>query len=178
MKAFWWFEEKAIAGMARPGFNCTRWTEFSLEEAAVFDVLSQMAGGTKNLDEFSRQVQEYGAKILRFYRSDPNEARRALATLQQNTCLQEVLENLSVTTHSLEYFQLSDSKIRFQFSRNRLEWEIDYLKAQGIQKIISLTEEQHNREVLEHHFSCKHFSINDLDAPPQRTSRTTCAAHR
>jgi hypothetical protein len=23
MKAIWWFEENSIAGMARPGFNCT-----------------------------------------------------------------------------------------------------------------------------------------------------------
>jgi hypothetical protein len=29
MKAFWWFKENEIAGMARPGINCTRWFDFS-----------------------------------------------------------------------------------------------------------------------------------------------------
>jgi hypothetical protein len=35
MKAFWWFKENSIAGMARPGFNSVRWFDLPFDEALL-----------------------------------------------------------------------------------------------------------------------------------------------
>lgn len=165
MKAFWWFEENAIAGMARPGFNGTRWFDFSYEEAILVGWIGQFPSGAASLSDFRRHVQSYGAKILKFYQIEGAEAERALAAFLEPEYLTGIFQRVAKASNLLEGFEVSGSHMHFTFSKERLHWEIESLKKNGISKIVSLTENHNDKEILREHFDAYHFSINDLDAP-------------
>jgi protein-tyrosine phosphatase len=165
MRAFWWFEENAIAGMARPGFNCTRWFDFPFDQAVLVGWLGQHSSGTTSLSDFQKHVREYGSKILKFYHLSGSDADQALSVFESREGILEVFRKLSEGSQLLEHYDVTDLNIHFTFSQQRLKWELDFLRDQGISKIVSLTERHHSKEALQEQFSTFHFSINDLDAP-------------
>ena len=165
MKAFWWFEESSIAGMARPGFNCTRWFDFPFEQAVLVGWLGQYSSGSTTLDDFQKHVREYGAKILKFYSLDGDTATQALESFKDRSGILSVFKSLSDRSQLLDSYDVTSDHIHFQFNKKRLALEVNFLKSQGIQKIIALTESHHDKDTLQEHFETLHFSINDLDAP-------------
>jgi hypothetical protein len=165
MKSFWWFEENAIAGMARPGFNCTQWFELSFEEAVLVGWLGQFSSGSTSLAAFQNHVSTYGTKILRFYPLSEDEKSKALQVFEDRSNLKKILSRLAQRSQLLQEYDVSESHIHFQFNKARLDQEIEYLKGQGINRIISLTEAHHDKEALGAHFDTHHFSIGDLEPP-------------
>jgi hypothetical protein len=163
MKGFWWFEKNSIAGMARPGFNSTRWLPF--DQAILVGWLGQHSSRETSLSEFHTHVRDYGSKIRNFYNLDVNSADQILHELQDRNGLMAALKRLSDNSEVLESYDVTHDAIHFEFSKKRLDWELAYLKNQGIDQIVSLTEKHHSKEILEKHFDTFHFSINDLNAP-------------
>jgi atypical dual specificity phosphatase len=163
MKGFWWFEENSIAGMARPGFNSTRWLPF--DQAVLVGWLGQHSTGETPLSDFHDHVRNYGSKILKFYSLDVNSAAQILQKLQDRNGLMAALKRLSEGSELLESYDVTHDTLHFEFNKKRLDWEIAYLKTQGIDQIISLTEKHHSKDILDKHFDTFHFSINDLDVP-------------
>jgi atypical dual specificity phosphatase len=165
MKAFWWYKENEIAGMARPGFNCTRWFEFPFDQALVVGWIGQHSSGETRLADFHEHVHQYGAKILKFYDLTPDAASRIYQNLCDRNGLLATLKRLSDGSQLLEAYDVTESTLRFEFSQSRLESEIAFLKSQEIEQIVSLTERHHSKDLLDRHFDTYHFSINDLDPP-------------
>jgi len=165
MKAFWWFEENAIAGMARPGFNRIRWFDFPYEEALLVGWIGQFSSGSTSLKDLHTHVQNYGSKILKFYNADEKVLNETLQLYSDRAGLLDIFNRISDSSHLFESYDVTENRIHFEFNKKRLNWELDYLKEQGIKKIVSLTENHHSKETLQEHFDTFHFSINDLDAP-------------
>ena len=165
MKAFWWFKENEIAGMARPGFNCTRWFDFPFQEAVLVGWIGQHPSGSTGLGEFRAHVQSYGAKILKFYRIEGAAAQKELGVFNNRSGLKQIFSSLAARSQMLESYDVTESQIYFEFNKRRLDWEVDFLKQKGIGTVVSLTESHHSKEELDAHFDAVHFSINDLDAP-------------
>lgn len=65
MKAFWWFKENSIAGMARPGFNLVRLADLSFEESVLLGWLGQYSNGRAEMSTFHRHLNTYVPKICR-----------------------------------------------------------------------------------------------------------------
>lgn len=165
MRAFWWFEENEIAGMARPGFNCTPWFDFSFEEAILVGWLGQFSSGSTSRGDFHDHVRDYGTKVLKFYKLDAESAAQATSPLKTRPGLLDVLKRISERSQLLESYDVTDDHIHFEFSKKRLNWEIDYLKRQGIEKIVTLTEQYHDKALVGEHFEVHHFSITDMEPP-------------
>jgi protein-tyrosine phosphatase len=165
MKAFWWFEENAIAGMARPGFNTTHWFDLPFDEAVLVGWLGQFPSGSASMNAFQEHLRTYAPKILKFYKLDSDSAGQATQMLRERTGLSKILRRVADKSQLLESFDVTDDQIHFEFSKKRLHWEIEYLKKQDIKKIASLTESHHNKDVLQEHFELYHFPITDLEAP-------------
>jgi protein-tyrosine phosphatase len=165
MKAFWWFKPGAIAGMARPGFNAFRWFELPFEEAVLLGWLGQHSSGRTSLESFRHHLSTYVPQIFRFHQHDEVSGPKALEIFAQNSGLQLVVENLNQRTQILGEYAISDDHLHFTMNGQRLQHEIDFLKAQGIQRLITLTERAHQHDVLNEHFAVHHLAIQDLGAP-------------
>lgn len=165
MKAFWWFKDQEIAGMARPGFNGTPWFDFPYEEAILVGWLGQFSSGSTPLTDFHRHVTSYGTKIRGFYKLDEESAKNKFCRLLDRNGIIDVSNQIMARSSLLEHVDVTDSQLHFRFNQNLLAAEIEFLKNQGIQKVISLTEHHHDKDTLDEHFRTFHFSINDLGAP-------------
>ncbi len=165
MRAFWWFKDHEIAGMARPGFNGTPWFDFPYDEAVLVGWIGQFSSGATPLADFHHHVKSYGSKIRSFYNSDEQTADNKLRPLYEKTGIVDISKQIIERSSLLEHIEVADSQLHFRFNKNRLEAEIEFLKSQGIQQIISLTERHHDKDKLDEHFDTVHFSIIDLGAP-------------
>lgn len=165
MKAFWWFKENSIAGMARPGFNATHWFDLPFEEAVLLGWVGQFSSGAESLDSFRKHLHTYAPKIYPFYDLSDDEGFRAIQVLDDNFGLSAVGEKLAHRTGILDSFHISEGYVHFTMSENRLRMEMEILRKHGIDRVVSLTESHHSKEFLAEHFETFHFSIKDLDAP-------------
>lgn len=165
MKAFWWFKDGAIAGMARPGFNGIHWFDLPFEEALIFGWLGQRSSDTQPIESMHNHIRDYGAKIFGFFGMDHVAFQRAQESLQHPSKMSDVLDRVAKKTKSVDEFDISDGKITFKLDRRRLDWEIDFLKQNEIRTIVTLTENHNQREELHKHFDLHHLAIDDLNAP-------------
>ncbi|MCB9072534.1 MAG: dual specificity protein phosphatase family protein [Bdellovibrionaceae bacterium] len=165
MNSFWWFEENIIAGMARPGFNCTRWFDYSYEEAVLMGWLGLFSSGSASRENFHKHIEHYSPKIAQFYKL-PEETRDQLNKVLYTTDgLENTLYGLTRKTRLLKDFSITTDTVSFDFCKERLLHEIAHLKDKGIVHIITLTEDHLNRDILKNDFQLHHFSIKDLHAP-------------
>ena len=67
MRAFWWFEDRKIAGFARPGFNCTHWFDFPFDEGIIMSWLGQFNTGLHPYSDLKRHLITYTPKVAPFY---------------------------------------------------------------------------------------------------------------
>lgn len=165
MKAFWWFEENLIAGMARPGFNGTPWFDLPYEQAVLMGWVGQHSSGDLPKAELFEHVESYCPKIAKFYDLDQNQSDEITRKLHTKEGLRSGFKKLSDITKIVKNFEVGDEHIHLELCGNRLDHEISFLKEKGFKKIVTLTEKHHNSEKLSDHFETHHFSIGDLTAP-------------
>lgn len=165
MKAFWWFEEGEIAGMARPGFNGAHWYDIPFDEVLLFSWLGVLADGPRPLSDLQAHVDGHSKEIAHFYDHDEGQRRSVVDAFSTPEGVEQVAERLIAHTQVLQEFRVAGGKAHFVFSDARLNYEISFLKQHGFARIAALTEIHHNTDVLEEHFRLHHFSIEDLNAP-------------
>ena len=131
MKAFWWFKEKSIAGMARPGFNKAHWFDLPFEEALVYGWLGQRCSDLHEIDSVRSHVQKYGSKIFRYHKVDELSFFEISESFKQDSRIAEVLNRLAEKTGTLQQFELVEGKIRIHLAEEQLNREIEFLKGHG-----------------------------------------------
>ncbi len=165
MKAFWWFKENAIAGMARPGFNGIHWWDLPFEETMVYSWLGQRTSDSQSIESLQDHIRNYGAKIIHFYKVDESSFKNICESFEDKAKLQEVFARVAEKTKSLGDYEIKDDRITFNLCSARLQWEIDFLKKQKIDSIVTLTEIHNQKAELKTHFDLHHLAIDDLSAP-------------
>ena len=165
MRAFWWFKENSIAGMARPGFNQIRWFDMPFDEAVVMGWIGQHSTGAIDRNLFYQHLETYMPKILKFYKLTPEGFSKAKDSFFNDESLAEILNRISERTQFIKDVVVHSGKIQFRINENRMEYEIDCLKKHGISRIICLAETHHDKNYLENHFNLHHFAIEDLSTP-------------
>lgn len=170
MKAFWWFKENSIAGMARPGFNRAHWFDLPFDEAIVMGWIGQFSSGPLTVDSFQRHLDEYALKVFKFYNLDEMIGRARIAKLHSregsfSEGFLSTLNSLALRTSCFENIAVSNDQLYFEINPGRLLYEIDFLKQHEICHVISLTESPHNHEILQRDFQVHHLGIADLNAP-------------
>ncbi len=165
MRAFWWFKENSIAGMARPGFNQIRWFDMPFDEAVVMGWIGQHSTGVIDLNLFYKHIESYVPKILGFYKLNAEQFQEIKNSFFDNRNLLQIMNRISERTHFIKDISVEDGKIKFTVNEKRLEYEIGFLKSQGISRIISLAEKHHDRDYLQDHFELHHLGIEDLGVP-------------
>lgn len=165
MKAFWWFEKDSIAGMARPGFNYFHWFDLPFDEASLLGWIGQHSTGTVDLETFRHHLETYVPRIYHFHQLDHISGPEAIRIFNNADGVAKVLKSLNDRTQLLEKFDIVGNQLQIKMNPQRLEQDIAFLKNQGINKVITLTEKHHSKDVLQDHFSIYHIAIPDLGAP-------------
>lgn len=165
MKAFWWFKEHSIAGMARPGFNNIHWFDLSFEEVMVYGWLGQRSSDSVPVHSLREHVRNYGAKILSFHGIDQQAFQRVQENFEYPEQILNIFDRVAQKTKTLEQCEIVNDCITFRLCSKRLEDEVDFLKKHRINTIVSLTEQHHQKEDLQSHFELHHLAIEDLNAP-------------
>ena len=165
MRAFWWYEEGAIAGMARPGFNHVHWFDLAFDEAIAMSCVGQHSSGAIELESFREHLKTYAPKVYKFYHLDAVSGPKALEGLHDEAGILEVMNKLVKKTRFLEKATIADGHVHVTLSEARLREEIAFMKSHDIDRVVSLTERHHGKDILEEHFDLHHFSIEDIGAP-------------
>lgn len=166
MKAFWWYEEQSLAGMARPGFNGTHWQDLSFEEGLVHTWFARQGEYTGNVKHMMEHVLSYGQKVMPYYTGIDNSfLNQMLKSMEDENALTKRIEHVLQKTSGVRNVKVKDGNISFEINQPRLEEEMDYLKNQNIHEIIALTENHHLTDVLSKKFKLHHLPIDDLNAP-------------
>lgn len=165
MKALWWFEENAIAGMARPGFNACQWFDLPMQEGVLLGWLGQFSEGPAPLAAFREHLNAYAPKVFPFFRVNAEEGAKAMRVFDTPAGLLSVAERLGERTKAFGDFSVRDDTLSFRVSSGQLAREVAQLKKLGVRRIVALTEHHHQKDTLAEHFMLDHFSIQDLHAP-------------
>src|SRR5579872_3027942 len=119
MKAYWWFREHSIAGMARPGFNGVRWLDLPFDEAVVVGWLGRYSSGTASLTAFRSHLQSYVPKIFRFHNQDLESGSRVIEKFADLNYLREVLTLLNDRTQILAHYDVAHDFLYFEINQDR-----------------------------------------------------------
>lgn len=165
MKAFWWFKDNSIAGMARPGFNGVRWFDLPFDETLIFGWIGQRSCGVQPIQSLKQHFLEYGSKIKSFHEVDDTSFRRLCDDFEKPGRIAEVFQKVADRTKCIEHFEVSGDQISFQLSSSRLATEIEFLKQNKIGSVVTLTEQHNQQAELSQHFDLLHLAIDDLNAP-------------
>lgn len=165
MKAFWWFKDNEIAGMARPGFNALQWFDLTFEEAVLMGWLGQFSSGAISLKKFQEHLVTYAPKLFKIYKIQDSEALERLKIFDNPIRFKTLLDGLIKKSKLFSHASLDNEFIHLQICDDRLNQEIAHLKKNKINTIVSLTEDHHSRDILANHFHLHHISIADMGAP-------------
>lgn len=165
MRAFWWFRDQSVAGMARPGFNSVRWTELPFDEGILLGWIGAFPPGEAPLSSFREHLDTYAPKVLKFFRMGCEESRRALDIFQDPSGVEQVLGRLNERLKVFGDFSVGESSVSFSLNQARLAYELAELRKKGVRRIVTLTEHHHIKEQLSEHFDAHHVGIVDLGAP-------------
>jgi protein tyrosine phosphatase len=176
MKAFWWFEEGAIAGMARPGFNRARWKDLSFDEAVLLGWIGKYSSGKASLEKFRHHLVTYVPQIYKFHHHGIESGAKALEIFEQQEGILTVLDRLGQKTNFVSKATIDDDHLHFELFEDQLHEEIQFLKERGIGKIVCLTEAHNNSDILGDHFELLHLSIEDLTPPTIDQAQTLAEA--
>lgn len=171
MKAFWWFKENAIAGMARPGFNAVQWFDLAFQESAVMSWIGQYPSGAAPLESFRHHLQTYIPRVFKFHGLDEESGRQQIAIFNEKGGLETVLEGLNRRMKLWQGFAVVGDELTVEYNDRRLQYEIDCLKKRGIGRIVTLTERHHAKDELAPHFALHHIAIQDLGAPQKEQAQ-------
>jgi len=165
MRAFWWFRENFVAGMARPGFNSFHFNDLNFDEAILLSWLGRFSSGSAEVESFQEHLLSYAPKTFSFYQLDSVTGPKTLEIFQTEKGLEQVLARLAERTRIFKNCLLEEGRIHFTLCDEKLEKDIQHLKKASIKKIITLTENHHWKDELGEHFETHHFGIEDLGAP-------------
>jgi hypothetical protein len=165
MKAFWWFEEGAMAGMARPGFNAVRWFDLPFEEAVLLGWIGRHSSGPLSLGSFRESLRTYVPRICKFHGVNEAGYMRLVEDFEDSDLISRALGRLAARTQILASHQVVGDQIEVEFDRRRLNLEMEFLKKQGVRRIVTLTEDRHAHDILSENFSVHHIGIEDLHPP-------------
>lgn len=165
MKAFWWFKENKIAGMARPGFNAFHFNDLPFDEAILLSWVAKHPNGVKDFSDFEEHLTVYAPKTFRFYGLDDLSGPEAIAKLREHGGRVEVGQRMLANTQVFSRLEFDPRGVFIEYCGGRLAQEVQELKKRGIQRVITLTEHHHGEEVLSDHFTTHHIPILDLHAP-------------
>jgi protein-tyrosine phosphatase len=165
MKAFWWFEEGKIAGMARPGFNHSRWFEMPYDEAIVMGWLGQHSSGSVPMESFREHLKIYAPRAAFFYKLNEEQQQRFFHDFNNVDAFQAIFDRVAARTRFVSRGFVANDHLHFETHEEQLKFEIESLKQQGIQRIVSLTEDHHAKDSLNKSFDLHHISIVDMEAP-------------
>ncbi len=151
--------------MARPGFNALKWLELEFQEAVVLGWIGKYSSGRRPLSDFRLHLREYAPQIFTYHGLDNTTGNAIIAPLFTAEGFADSLKKLTSQMQIIEDFSVVDDSVEFLLSRARLNYEINFLRQNKIETIVTLTEEHHQNDVLKEHFETHHISINDLGAP-------------
>jgi predicted protein tyrosine phosphatase len=171
MKTFWWFKENEIAGMARPGFNSIQWLDLPFEEAVLLGWLGRFSSGTEELSKFRRHLVDYVPRIYKFHKLDKISGEAAISVFNDEAEMLAVLGRAAKRTEAVSEYKIENDRISFVLNPKRIANEIKAFKIRGVKRIVSLTEQHHDRDVLKEHFELHHIAIEDLGAPALSQAR-------
>lgn len=165
MKAFWWFEENKIAGMARPGFNHCRWFEMPYGEAVVMGWLGQHSTGSIPLASFRQHLEIYAPRVAFFYKLTEEQHQRLYEDFNNVETFKAIFDRVAARTRFVSKGFVADDHLHFEVHEEQLNSEVEFLKQRGIKRIVSLTEDHHAKDFLSKSFNLHHISIVDMTAP-------------
>lgn len=165
MKAFWWFKQNSIAGMARPGFNGIRWFDMPFEESIVFAWIGQRSSGTYSLKDFKIHLREYGALAKPFFDMDEPTFDKIVNSFNDINHTKLMFDRVAEKTKCIEHFEINDDSMTFRLNQERLTLEIDFMKQNGVGTIVTLTENHNQKDELAAHFDVHHLAIDDMHPP-------------
>ncbi len=131
----------------------------------MFGWLGQRISSAQKISSLRKQINEDGPKIASFHGVDEASFLRIQKKFEQTEYVVKVLDKLIEKTNCIEHYDIADDQITFKLSQARLKLEIDYLKKQKIQTLVTLTENHNQKEELQDHFDLHHLAIKDLNAP-------------
>jgi protein-tyrosine phosphatase len=165
MNAFWWFKENLIAGMGRPGFNKVNWSQLTFEEDLILGWFGNRSSGTDTLVSLRLHLESHGKKLLNVHNVSHEKLNHILETMQSDVAIKKLIKQVCDKTDCLAEFDITEGKISFQMSKNRLHSEVEFLQGQEIARLVALTETHHQKDELETYFEVVHIPIADLGAP-------------
>lgn len=165
MKAFWWFKQNSVAGMARPGFNGIRWFDMPYEESIVFAWIGQRTSATYPLTEFKTHLREYGALARPFFNMDDTQFENIIESFNNLDDARKIFTLIADKTKCIEHFEITPDQISFRLNQERLSHEIDFMKKNGVGTIVTLTENHNQKDELAEHFDLHHLAIDDMHPP-------------
>lgn len=165
MKAFWWFKQNSVAGMARPGFNSIRWFDMPFEESIVFAWIGQRTTGTYSLIEFKKHLREYGALAKPFFDMDETTFENIVNSFNDLHHTKNMFLKVADRTQCIEHFEINSDTMTFRLNQERLAHEIDYMKKNGVSTVVTLTENHNQKDELAEHFDLHHLAIDDMHPP-------------
>lgn len=171
MNALWWFKENAVAGMARPGFNCSKWFDFAFEEAVAVGWLGKIPTTTATASDFRKHVLDYGSRIFKFHGLDEAGFARSTKVFESDAGIKKILDGVLEKTKILSGFEITNGNIQVVFNSQRLQYEIDQLREREFTTIVSLTEHHHDWQSLARYFDTFHIGIEDLAAPTKQQAQ-------
>jgi predicted protein tyrosine phosphatase len=171
MKAFWWFKENAVAGMARPGFNCSSWFDFPFEEAVAIGWIGKITTTSAGIADFRKHIFDYGPRIAKFHGLDETGFDRAVDVFETEKGIKKVFDRILKQTKILTAVDISNDKIQLVFNSHRLKYEVDQLREREFTTLVSLTEHHHDWQTLALTFDTHHIAIEDLNAPTKEQAQ-------
>ena len=165
MKAFWWFKQNSVAGMARPGFNGIRWFDMPFEESIVFAWIGQRSSGTYSLTEFKTHLREYGALAKPFFDMDQTTFENIVKSFNDISHTKMIFDKVASKTKCIQHFEINTDSMTFHLNQERLTLEIDFMKQNGVGTIVTLTENHNQKDELAKHFDLHHLAIDDMNPP-------------
>src|SRR4051812_17203662 len=119
MKTFWWFRRGVIAGMARPGFNGTRWLELDFPEAVTLGWIGKCSSGREPLETYRRHLREYAPQIFTYHGLSQAEGMKVVEPLFNVDSFKAALTKLNEQMDVLEDFTVVDDNLVFKTSARR-----------------------------------------------------------
>lgn len=171
LRSFWWFLERRVGGMGRPGFNRCHWFDLSLEEGLLLSWLGKQSLPSPTLTSLWDYLDMYGPKVAMFYGLQPTEVHHRLSQLRTPQRLLAMLDQLNAKTHifaDLDWVETAPHPVlRLTTSAQRRQQEIALLKQHNVTVLISLLEHPLDHPELLNDFQVYHIPVEDV-APPSR----------
>ncbi|MBT4762044.1 MAG: hypothetical protein HOO06_10135 [Bdellovibrionaceae bacterium] len=151
--------------MARPGFNELSWFGFDYDEAMLVSWLGQFPSSKVEFKDFHKHLDDFFIPAVNIFLELDKKKKKTIEKMRTIEGFTEAFEKLVNNRKIFKNLSISNETFSYFYCDQRLDYEIEFFKKNGIDTIICLTEDHHDAEKLKEHFSLHHFSTNDMQAP-------------